>query len=45
MMRQIEGLLLWIGTARDAKDIKTVSSQEIKVIIDLALEEPTVHPI
>jgi protein-tyrosine phosphatase len=43
-MRQIEELSLWIGTARDARDIKNVLNFGIKVIIDLALEEIPIHP-
>jgi len=43
-MRQLEELSLWIGTARDARDIKNVLSLGIKTIIDLALEESPVHP-
>jgi hypothetical protein len=29
-MRQIDGLSLWIGTARDARDLKNVLSLGIK---------------
>jgi hypothetical protein len=43
-MRQIEELSLWIGTARDARDIKSVLGLGIKAIIDLALEEAPIHP-
>jgi hypothetical protein len=43
-MRQIEELSLWIGTARDARDIKNVLSLGIKSIIDLAVEETPIHP-
>lgn len=43
-MRQLEELSLWIGTARDARDIKNVLNLGIKSIIDLALEEPPIHP-
>jgi hypothetical protein len=43
-MRQIEELSLWIGTARDARDIKTVLDLGIETIVDLALEEPPIHP-
>jgi len=41
-MRQIDELSLWIGTARDARDIKYVLGQGIKTIIDLAIEEPPI---
>src|SRR5580698_4775117 len=43
-MRQIEELSLWIGTARDARDIKNVLSLGIKAIVDLALEEIPIQP-
>jgi protein-tyrosine phosphatase len=43
-MRQIEELSIWIGTARDARDIKNVLSLGIKTIVDLALEEIPVQP-
>jgi hypothetical protein len=43
-MRQIDELSLWIGTARDARDLKMVLGQGIKAIIDLAVEEPPVQP-
>jgi hypothetical protein len=43
-MRQIEELALWIGTARDARDIKNVLSLGIKTVIDLAVEETPIHP-
>jgi len=43
-MRRIDGFPLWIGTARDARDIKLVLDNGIEVIIDLALEERPVSP-
>jgi hypothetical protein len=43
-MRRIEGFPLWIGTARDARDIKLVLDNGIEAIIDLALEERPVSP-
>jgi hypothetical protein len=43
-MRQIDELSLWIGTARDARDIKHVLDRGIKAIVDLALEEPPINP-
>jgi hypothetical protein len=42
-MRQIDELSLWIGTARDARDIKNVLGQGIKTIVDLAIEETPIH--
>jgi hypothetical protein len=35
-MRQIDGCSLWIGTARDARDIKSVLDADIEAIVDLA---------
>ena len=43
-MRQVDGFRLWIGTARDARDIKLVLANEIETIADLAMEEPPVVP-
>ncbi len=34
---------LWLGTAADARDIKSVLDRRIVVVIDLAMEEPTIH--
>jgi hypothetical protein len=42
-MRRIEGYPLWIGNARDARDIKAVLDAGIEAIIDLAMEEPPIH--
>ena len=43
-MRRIDGFPLWIGTARDARDIKGVLDAGIEAIVDLALEEPPIRP-
>lgn len=43
-MRRIDGFSLWIGTARDARDIKLVLDKGIEAIIDLALEERPISP-
>lgn len=36
-MRQIEGYPLWIGTSRDARDIKEVLAAGIEAVVDLAV--------
>jgi protein-tyrosine phosphatase len=43
-MRRIDGFHLWIGTARDARDIKGVLDAGILAIVDLAMEEPPITP-
>ena len=44
-MRQIEGYPLWVGTARDARDIKGVLAAGIEAVVDLAmLCEPVAPP-
>ena len=43
-MRRIDGFSLWIGTARDARDIKGVLDAGIEAIVDLAIEEPPISP-
>jgi hypothetical protein len=43
-MRRIDGYPLWIGTARDARDIRAVLDAEIEAVVDLAVEEPPVSP-
>jgi hypothetical protein len=44
-MRQIEGYPLWIGTARDARDIKGVLDAGIEAVVDLAImSEPLAPP-
>lgn len=39
IMRQIHPHL-WIGTARDARDVSAVMAREIVAVVDMALEEP-----
>jgi len=41
-MREVLSQLLWIGNARDARDVQGVLDLGISAIIDLALEEPPV---
>jgi protein-tyrosine phosphatase len=36
LMRRIDGHQLWIGTARDARDIKAVLDAGIEAVVDLA---------
>ena len=36
-MRRIEGYPLWVGTARDARDIGGVLDAGIEAVVDLAL--------
>ena len=44
-MRQIEGYPLWVGTARDARDIQLVLDAGIEAVVDLAVKsEPVVPP-
>jgi hypothetical protein len=44
-MRQIEGYPLWVGTARDARDIKGVLDAGVEAVVDLAvMDEPLVPP-
>src|SRR5881409_2546310 len=43
-MRQVEGYPLWIGTARDARDIKGVLDAGIEAIVDLAAMDEPVRP-
>ena len=43
-MRQVGNYPLWVGTARDARDIKGVLSAGIQAVVDLAAEEPPVAP-
>ncbi len=35
---------MWIGTARDARDIRGVLDSGIEAVVDLAMEEPPIHP-
>jgi protein-tyrosine phosphatase len=43
-MRRVGEYPLWIGTAREARDIKQVLDAEIEVVVDLAMEEPPILP-
>ena len=39
-MREIRSNRLWIGNARDARDLKCIFEHEIRAVVDLAYEEP-----
>lgn len=41
-MRRIEGFPLWIGNARDARELRGVHELGIEAIFDLAVEEPPI---
>ena len=41
-MREIIPHRLWIGNARDARDVKSVLDLGISAVIDLAIEEPPI---
>lgn len=41
-MRCVIPNVLWIGNARDARDVRTVLGFEITTVIDLAIEEPPI---
>ena len=41
-MRQVADLPLWIGTARDARDIRGVLDLGIEAVVDLAMDEPPI---
>lgn len=43
-MRRIGEYPLWIGNARDARDIRAVLNAGIEAIVDLAMDEPPVQP-
>lgn len=43
-MRQVGDHPLWIGTARDARDMRAVVNAGIEAIVDLAAEELPVQP-
>jgi hypothetical protein len=43
-MRRVADLPLWIGTARDARNIRGVLDAGIEAVVDLALDEPPVQP-
>jgi protein-tyrosine phosphatase len=42
-MREVVSGSLWIGNARDARDVKGLLNVGIQVVIDLAKEEPPVQ--
>lgn len=42
-MREVIPQQLWIGNARDARDVKGVMALGIEVVIDLAMEEPSIQ--
>jgi protein-tyrosine phosphatase len=39
-MRVVDAERLWLGTARDARDIKALHDHSLRAVIDLAAEEP-----
>ena len=39
-MRQVGEYPLWVGTARDARDVKGLHDTGIRAVVDLAAEEP-----
>lgn len=39
-MRPVLGYPLWIGTARDARDVRRILDAGIEGVVDLAVEEP-----
>jgi protein-tyrosine phosphatase len=41
-MRRVGDFPLWIGTARDARDLRAVLNAGIEAIVDLAVEEPPI---
>ena len=41
-MREVIPNILWIGNARDAREVKGVLAVGIEVVIDLAIEEPPI---
>jgi protein-tyrosine phosphatase len=41
-MRQIESLPLFLGNARDLRDVQSLFDAEIAAVVDLAAAEPTV---
>ena len=43
-MRRVGDYPLWIGTARDARDIRGVLAAGIRAVVDLAVEEPPAAP-
>lgn len=43
-MGRLADLPFWIGTARDARDIRGVLDAGIGAVVDLAMDEPPVQP-
>jgi hypothetical protein len=43
-MRQVEGYPLWVGTSRDARDVKGVLDAGVEAVVDLALMCEPVKP-
>jgi hypothetical protein len=39
-MRQIDGHPLWVGNARDARDVPSLLDAGIEAVVDLAVNEP-----
>jgi hypothetical protein len=42
-MREIISGRIWIGNARDSRDVSEILSQEIAAVVDLAIEEAARH--
>ncbi len=42
-MRRVTDLPLWIGTARDARDLRGIHEAGIEAVVDLAMDEPPVQ--
>lgn len=42
-MRQIDSILLYLGNALDARDLRRLYELEIAAVVDLAIEEPPVQ--
>jgi hypothetical protein len=43
-VRLVLDLPLWIGTARDARDLRAIHEAGIEAVVDLAIDEPPVQP-
>ncbi len=43
-LRRVLDLPLWVGTARDARDLRGIHEAGIEAVIDLAMDEPPVQP-
>ncbi len=39
-MREVISNILWLGNARDARDVPAIMAQTIAAVVDVALEEP-----